>query len=773
MARSSVTSLGFRIGASCRRLTQLLALGLLAPAASAGNPEDPLAWKRERVAKVVVQFEGGVLGTSMAEVITRLAQINEMPSVIPLRSYVVKPDDGDFCSVLNSQLQIPPTACTSELAHAILLLGVSQPGFQTASPNNLRPGVPVLLPDITVEPITFRRDFNTTIEQDRNLLDGIKQSKAWQEIIRKESSTTRTVASATVDAGANEKHDTVRSLEFTGYRWTMFIRHDKFIPDLEFAAYQLSNWNRSVIVERATPMKMLKYTPSSYKASEYYRRCVNRQATPDDRGYYSAYLKSEYDSRPAEKCEEGAPRKPTVFVIDTPIAKNPDLAASLADAAPDSTQTIPGPADEHFCKIGEYNRDRDHGTYLAGIIGAAGRYTGYVGLEPEVRLRSIAYDDNAGEAGLRAELQAIPQGLPQVFLFAGEFPPFPNDPRFLDLSQPITDRARLRQMSDTWTRTSHGWTSELKDIDLRWRNNLNTVIASNKLLFIVAAGQADSERDEFTGAALRRTSPASPQNIGDSLNVVVVTACTACDTPSAKIWGKANYSSDDEQIVHLAAPGGEEIPGLTSMNEIGNTIGGTSAAAAFTAGVAAKMLACYPSYYSGFPETVKERLLLTARPNIREEDIGKAQAGTVEPSLALIDPRKSWLKVPEQDIREVKVLHWCEGTISLQDDNGDDLADGVLQLSRTRRIMNMGADKLIGKQMTREKPRPASANVPLRLNVALKGPGKASSPSRLLAAVQMGDAPKCALRLNSFHDLILNDQVKKVASCAEIAPCSN
>src|SRR5262249_13780935 len=154
---------------------------------------------------------------------------------------------------------------------------------------------------------------------------------------------------------------------------------------------------------------------------------------------------------------------------------------------------------------------------------------------------------------------------------------------------------------------------------------------------------------------------------------------------------KANYSTKMEQIVYLAAPGGEEIPGLIANDEIGQTTGGTSAAAAFTAGVAAKMLACYPTYYQGVAERIQTRLLLTARTNIDPDDTHKAEAGIVDPRLALIDPRRSWLKEWEKKIQPIKVQHWCQDTIVLRDEANEQLDDGVIQLTKTMRITSTGA----------------------------------------------------------------------------------
>ena len=137
----------------------------------------------------------------------------------------------------------------------------------------------------------------------------------------------------------------------------------------------------------------------------------------------------------------------------------------------------------------------------------------------------------------------------------------------------------------------------------RFSGKVANAIWKGHPLLIVAAGQ-DPPHDPHE---LNATTAFSPQYFGDLQNVVVVTACETCRRDDTKIMKSANFG---QGFVHVAAPGGGDVPGWVSPNEVG--LGhGTSQSAAYVAGVAATMIGNFPDAYSSAP-LVKLRLQATS-----------------------------------------------------------------------------------------------------------------------------------------------------------------
>ena len=86
---------------------------------------------------------------------------------------------------------------------------------------------------------------------------------------------------------------------------------------------------------------------------------------------------------------------------------------------------------------------------------------------------------------------------------------------------------------------------------------------------------------------------------------------------SAVIWQRANFSQPGQHVVHVAAPGGDPIFGLSSIG-LGEAEGGTSQSAAYVAGVASKLMRCHKDFDDA--EVAKQRLILTTTPQLREFD---------------------------------------------------------------------------------------------------------------------------------------------------------
>jgi hypothetical protein len=122
---------------------------------------------------------------------------------------------------------------------------------------------------------------------------------------------------------------------------------------------------------------------------------------------------------------------------------------------------------------------------------------------------------------------------------------------------------------------------------------------------------------------------------------------------------------------------------------------------------------------------------------------------------------------------EVKVKHWCQSIIALQNDNRVIIENGVLELPRIRRIIGTSDGKLIGKHLTYETDSSTTANVPDTLKITVKGPGRLPSRTQPIALLEMEGDRECVLNVGSFQDLLLHERVSQHGSCENITPCSN
>jgi hypothetical protein len=722
--------------------TAITALILSAGAAQAGPKSAPPDWDGIS-GRLIIEFEGGTVGAEIARVLELLAQ---NPGTMPVKPYILEKDDIDSCRMVERSIQVPPQHCGPQVLGALQLFAAAQLGRRSGK-TAFRAGDTILVPNIGVESYIFRRAFDPSSVHEQTSANRILGNPEWGKVLREES-----------PRSVKPKDKTTR-LAFNGLRWIARIENARAVDRAEVTAFKLIRPNVNVYVERAprlrsfAPKRFAEVTPSKY-----FSLCREGLDTAGLTAAYRKYLGFDFDASRTKQCEEPATIPPRVIVIDSAVAKNPDIplnqtpSQSVLSEASASTNCVPS---------GTWNRDAHHGTYLSGIVASRGAYSRFVGLSRSAVIQNILWGSTEiQDHALKEEIGAIydrADGGAKIFLFASNF-------------QGLDEAARNPLLRDTiWAMSGDTLsTSDFANPEIRIRYvALNRFIARDlRPLFIVAAGQ----RESGSGDELRLTSRLSPQNIGNFRNVIVVTACTDCNSPQAQLWDNANYGAPGAHLVHLAAPGGDTIPGILDESTVGAPAhGGTSAAAAFAAGVAADMMACYPTYYSEDDGRVKERMLLTARPNIRAEDRAKIPAGTINPALALANPRKSWLKIPgPDDPVEIEAFeHWCGSLLELRKaDGGDDIA----RLKFARRVTNIAADVFEVREF--ERTSDPSGLLDQTMAFYARGPGEAD-PQERIGAVKMPGRTTCALKLGNVQDLILtaglNEQ--RVASCANIQPC--
>jgi len=738
--RAEVLAVATNLWKNAGRFTALrihLAYALLAFLGAGSIAWPSAAWEKTHAGRLVIEFEGGVISSEIADALNKFAAV---PGIIPWRSHTFRTEDKDGCSLLAKALNVPAYYCSEAVLAALMAFSAAQGKGKAATPRP-RSGAELAVPDVEAENYVFHRTFDLSREKQRLEYFNLIKNPEWQKLLR----------SSPTDKAPSQSQ--VRKLDFNGLRWYVLLKEPGALARAEVLALDISKPNVSVYLERASQLRSV--APRKFAEilpSRFFELCRNEKT--GHRGSYLKYFTSDYDASRAYQCESSS-KVPEVFVIDSKVAPHPDIPLANTPPSADAAADV-------SCPTGpSWNRDLHHGTYLAGIIASRGHSMGFVGVNPKSVIQNIPWVRGAQDHDLVERIrQSHKQHEPMIYVFASNFNGLEETKKNDDLRERIWHKS-----GDNYSDTDFKH-KDIRTLQVRG----NRAIAQNIWpIFVVAAGQNQSEGNDHVGDELRLTSALSPQNIGDYSNVIVVTACTDCQSSNAALWSKANYGARGAHLVHLAAPGGEPIPGILDDRAAGAPqFGGTSASAAFTAGVAARMLACHPDYYQSSLGRLKAQLLVTARANIREADRDKVPGGTVDPSLALINPKKTWLKLAGVDgITEVKSFrHWCMTSLTLLAEDGNEQA---VALRKVRRITAGSAtSSYVMRELTEDD---ALGSTTLALDV--KGPGEGDR-QEYVVAVEIEAKGVCKLRLGDIQDLILRSELpeqKKVQTCAQLRPC--
>lgn len=343
-----------------------------------------------------------------------------------------------------------------------------------------------------------------------------------------------------------------------------------------------------------------------------------------------SYHEYVFEDDPPQPTSSPTLMRPTVFILDVPLIDTANLRFPVQVPAGWACQWVtyaPG----------------QHATHLAGIIASRDPTFGIVGLEPSAIVLAEPYIHVGAPppAGtLQKDISAL-LGYPDLFHEAENFATLPV---FLVASS-------FRNTADYGTRLTSA-ASRFNGPN----SFLEASIQDEQPLLVVAAGQDPSLPG---GMELDARTPLSPQNLGDLPNVITVTACERCTRRGADLRDDANYDTRRE-FVHVAAPGGPIVSwvdngGIASAS-------GTSQAAAFAAGVAARMIGLFPNRYRS-ADRIKVRLQATSFPLIGPdgeflpESERRLAAGIVDPEVAFLDPALDWVK-DTNGWRSVRVRRW-------------------------------------------------------------------------------------------------------------------
>lgn len=243
-----------------------------------------------------------------------------------------------------------------------------------------------------------------------------------------------------------------------------------------------------------------------------------------------------------------------VAVIDTGVDYNhPDLAANMWRAPAAFSVTIGGRTINCAAGTRGYNAltdtcdpldDQDHGTHVAGTIGAVGNNSiGVVGVNRTARIMALKFLDADGYGSIAGAIKAIDFAIQVKAKFAA------------------TKGANIRVLNNSWG--GDGFSQALLDAIQR----ANTA----DMLFVAAAGNSWRDIDFWP------TYPAS-------YNAPNVMTVAATDSSDLRAW----FSNYGATSVHIAAPG-ENILSTVRRGEYA-FFSGTSMATPHVAGAAALVL---------------------------------------------------------------------------------------------------------------------------------------------------------------------------------------
>jgi subtilisin family serine protease len=397
-------------------------------------------------------------------------------------------------------------------------------------------------------------------------------------------------------------------LTFQGYRFTLKVQDDNVAVD---AAVFLSKLDVDNV--QIQPVLSATRTPTLYSSNyaEIERRCKTNY--PYDYSSLNYQDLSEVVDQAERAALDGQlaairPEEVVVSLIDTPLMMSPNLNANIATKS--------------WKCVWEDFTEKNHATHLAGIIGSAANGFGFVGLAQTVKWDPFIWS----EPGTDGKLKVVDEASNNLMDF-------------------LNDRADLNLQVFVAALSFDSYPSGLLDQRPEQRFTygvLANAIRSISGLMVVAAGQADATA-HIPRQPISITSPLSPQDLGDQENVIIVTACEVCGRTEPRLFSEANFSQSERPYIHVAAPGGQLIPGWITDHSVGAS-NGTSQAAAYVAGEAAAMISHYPRVYAR-ARAVKRRIQVTSWPLPQDHDAPQQlAAGLVDPVLALFDPTKHWAK---------------------------------------------------------------------------------------------------------------------------------
>lgn len=612
---------------------------------------------------VIIRFEGNQFGEDWARLMIKLQEQGIAPE--PLQ-FEIK--EGDFpCKIYEEKLNLSGT-CGAEVQKLITTLN---PGI---NPQNIRINETINFPNFpNLTTVEWGQTFDLSQEKDdyqnfiekwgnyttgeielrpqikRVLVRGWKLTlpevqdiealiEVWNALDIKDANIILPPVDNTADHFNSDPQDPIKYFEVCKARTGEFK-----LTDRSFSALKNESIPKAVL-ENVTSLKNKRFTSeeefirdvagkTSYQEAFEYKKVMLKHVETKERGNYYELLHSAEAVSKVIK-EAGCPGnnngvKPLIVLVDkSGVYNHPDIKNAIFENEKNETDNNQTDQTGIYCPSfspSDFDPDKHHGTHLAGImVGQEKDNAHFVGLAQAVKLKPLEWNNLSN---LKDDLQRYnsKREYYPIYVFAQNF-------------------AYNKGIANIYASSGQG----LKDEEVRLREPAPVKeILGGKSLWVTAVGQP--KRVDETGDVLSKTSDMSPMNLGDQKNVLVVTACEQCTGDNPTLWGPAHYDTADKEeggLVNVAAPGGKYIPGIATNSRY-TEARGTSQAAAYVGGLAAQMLACYPTVYYYYPEYLKERLQVTARPFSPDAPYmneRKVSGGIVDPEKALLDPEVHWLE---------------------------------------------------------------------------------------------------------------------------------
>jgi Subtilase family len=362
---------------------------------------------------------------------------------------------------------------------------------------------------------------------------------------------------------------------------------------------------------------------------------------------------------------------PEILLIDEEVYPHPDLEGAYrrSYSKEDRSSVVPKFNEQFSSKEDGRQKikltangpaDDEHGTYMAGIIASRANRYGIVGLAPDAKIYSINWEVFAHNHPQLTRLleerdnNGQHEGKQQIVVFATDWhlvnDSLPTENDSLPKEKEQAANKRLLRKEDRWT------------------DQLASCIKNSTLLVVAAIGQPKGDETDKKPKEIDERFPDGPMNLGDLDNVITVTGCEDCYGPSPHIIGIANVPAEDaKNMVHVAAPA-IDIPG--TVKPFGEDLvryakgSGTSPATAIVAGVLYEMISYWPDSYRQL-FNIKRRIQVTSRPTLLSEDASglHLSVGILDPTIALRDPSKNWLKDSDSTWNDIGVFGWNEEQI--------------------------------------------------------------------------------------------------------------
>jgi hypothetical protein len=546
-------------------------------------------------------------GGLVARNIFEVLQVLNKAHVLPVKSYEIQA--GDNPDTVYRRLLGAPQGFSDALGELFTDLN---PGIGASQ---LTPGRSIRAPDVKLSQYEFSITYNpdSTLQKDQQK----QQASSWSGILRR-------TKPAVDRVGVNW---------FTGYRLVIY-GDPKALTAAAQGLTAAFPGSRNVLITGPGQGSSKNYSVPGFPKSIVQQLDGNKSVPAGVEGELWSIFLSNAASVPCTS------RTVDVFLLDGEVEGHPDIAEALAVNA--GTPQLPE-LEGHKLTQERIFADSDHATHMSGLIVAQPNGFGIVGLAPCSTLHpynwQAAYDSVDNRTNLifrminqRLLNDTISSQLTPIVVIATDWP----------------DDATKASMS-------------------------NYIRHDKTVLWVVAAGdprlQNPNADASSPGVPIDSESSPGPMNLGAEENVVVVTACIACDAESRSLdnshpalarW--ANFSAPGSKTVRLAAPGEPILS--TVKGGLYATAFGTSQATAEVGGIAAAMVSQFPAYYKRAAQ-IKYWLELTALP-FGSNDDQKVAAGIVNPEVALRDPRKNYFATTTTKLREAQKVEWCRGDIKLK-----------------------------------------------------------------------------------------------------------